>query len=49
MKGLIILSFSNYDHVDSGTSSDNDQDPPPTVNSYSCVGDPKGKGPAKKW
>ncbi|KAE8814678.1 Phosphorylated carbohydrates phosphatase [Hordeum vulgare] len=34
------------DDGDKGTSS---SDPPPVVDSYSCVGDPKGRGPVRKW
>ena len=42
MKGLIVLE-------DSCTFSSDDQDPPPAADAYSCAGDRKGKGPARKW
>lgn len=47
MKGLIIISDSSSGDDDRhGSGSD---DPPPTANAYSCVGDQKGKGTARKW
>ncbi|KAE8774599.1 Phosphorylated carbohydrates phosphatase [Hordeum vulgare] len=47
LKGLVILS--DDDHDDLGSSSDDSFDSPPTTDSYSCAGDQKGKGSARKW
>ncbi|KAE8777005.1 Phosphorylated carbohydrates phosphatase [Hordeum vulgare] len=41
LKGLVMLS--DDDDVDHGSSSDS----PPSVDSYSCTGDQKHKGPAR--
>ncbi|KAI4973851.1 hypothetical protein ZWY2020_041632 [Hordeum vulgare] len=49
IKGLIILFDNDSDDSDNGISSSDDQDPPPTADGYSCVGDPKGKSPTRKW
>ncbi|KAE8797459.1 Phosphorylated carbohydrates phosphatase [Hordeum vulgare] len=49
IKELIVLSDDDYDNSESDSSSYDDQDPLPATDDYSCVGDPKGKGPAKKW
>ncbi|KAE8769190.1 hypothetical protein D1007_59217 [Hordeum vulgare] len=43
LKGLVILSDDDDDDHDSSSDS------PLAVDSYSCVGDRKGKGPARKW
>ena len=48
MKGLIVLTSSESDDG-SYTSYDDDQDPPPAADAYSCTGDRKGKGPRWKW
>ncbi|KAE8796785.1 Phosphorylated carbohydrates phosphatase [Hordeum vulgare] len=49
MKGLIILSDDDSDGSDNDNSSSDDQDPPPAADNDNCAGDPKGKGPARKW
>lgn len=47
LKWLVILFDSDDDVSDS--SSDDSNDPPPAADAYSCAGDRKGKGPARKW
>ncbi|KAE8781721.1 hypothetical protein D1007_44996 [Hordeum vulgare] len=48
MKGLLLLSNSNYEDGDNCASSFDDQDPPPSVDGYSCPRNRKGKGWARK-
>ncbi|KAE8784252.1 Phosphorylated carbohydrates phosphatase [Hordeum vulgare] len=48
MNSLIVLSDSDSDDGDNGTSSSDDQDPA-AADGYSCADDPKGKGSARKW
>ena len=51
VKGLLGLSYSDdgSGDCDSCTSSSDDQDPSPAADAYSCAGDRKGEGPARKW
>ncbi|KAE8782534.1 Bifunctional dihydroflavonol 4-reductase/flavanone 4-reductase [Hordeum vulgare] len=39
IEGLIVLFDSDDEDRGSCTSSDNEQDPPPTINGYSCADD----------
>ena len=45
LQGYIVISDSSS----SDGSDGSDVDPPPAADSYSCAGDRKGKGPARKW
>ena len=45
LQGYIVISDSSSDDGSDGS----DVDPPPAADSYSCAGDRKGKGPARKW
>ena len=49
MKELIVLSDSGDGDEHNSTSSFDDQDPPPAVDTYSYADNRKGKGPVKKW
>ncbi|KAE8811556.1 Bifunctional dihydroflavonol 4-reductase/flavanone 4-reductase [Hordeum vulgare] len=50
MKGLIILSHSDFDDCDdqSSTSSSDDQYPPPATDAHTCIDDRKGKESMRK-
>ena len=45
LQGYIVISDSSDDDRSDGSN----MDPPPATDSYSCAGDRKGKGPARKW
>ena len=45
LQGYIVISDSSDDDRCDGSNVD----PPPATDSYSCAGDQKGKGPARKW
>ena len=44
LKGYIVISDSSDDD-----GSDSDVDPPPAADAPSSAGDPKDKGPARRW
>ena len=50
MKGLIVLSEDTDDDGNyHGSSSDDSNCPAPAADAYSCTGDWRSKGPARKW